>query len=85
MWEVLRACGEELLVPVGGLACWGGALLDLLFTDREGLVGDVEFEGCLGNSDCETIEFSEGHQQSAKIPHWTSERQTLAYSRDCFG
>jgi len=26
----------------------GAALLDLLFTNREGLVGDVESRGCLG-------------------------------------
>jgi len=28
----------------------GGALLDLLFTNREGLVGDVVIGGCLGLS-----------------------------------
>ena len=36
----------------------GGALLDLLFTDREGLVGDVKIQGCLGKNDCEMVEFS---------------------------
>ncbi|KAJ7428451.1 hypothetical protein WISP_01229 [Willisornis vidua] len=36
----------------------GGGLLDLLFTNREGLVGDVVVRGCLGHSDHETIEFS---------------------------
>ncbi|KAK4827898.1 LOW QUALITY PROTEIN: hypothetical protein QYF61_022321 [Mycteria americana] len=34
-----------------------GALLDLLFVNREGLVGDVMVGGCLGHSDHERIEF----------------------------
>ena len=36
----------------------GAALLDLLFTNREGLVGDVEVGGCLGQSDLDMVEFS---------------------------
>ena len=36
----------------------GDALLDLLFTKREGLVGDVVVGGCLGHSNHEMIEFS---------------------------
>ena len=35
----------------------GGASLDLLFTDREGLVGRVVVRGCLGLRDHEMIEF----------------------------
>jgi len=34
-----------------------GTLLDLLFENREGLVGDVMAGGCLGHSDHEMIEF----------------------------
>ena len=33
-----------------------GALLDLLFVNREGLMGDVMVGGCLGHSDHERIE-----------------------------
>ncbi|MCQ4179287.1 hypothetical protein FK518_27320 [Klebsiella pneumoniae] len=36
----------------------GGALIDLLFTNREGLVGDVKVGHCLGQSDHEIVEFS---------------------------
>ena len=36
----------------------GAAPLDLLFTNREGLVGDVEAGGCLGQSDHNMVEFS---------------------------
>ncbi|KAJ7427992.1 hypothetical protein WISP_02289 [Willisornis vidua] len=36
----------------------GGAPLDLLFTNREGLVGDVVVRGCLGHSDHEIIDIS---------------------------
>ena len=36
----------------------GAALLDLLFTNRECLVGDVEVGGCLGQSDHDVVQFS---------------------------
>lgn len=36
----------------------GGVSLDLLFTNREGLVGDVEIENCLWQSENEMVEFS---------------------------
>ncbi|XP_048785457.1 uncharacterized protein LOC125685961 [Lagopus muta] len=36
----------------------GGALLDLLFANKEGLVGDVKVGDCLGQSDHEIVEFS---------------------------
>ena len=36
----------------------GGALLDLLFTNSEGLVGDVKAGDCLGQSDHKILEFS---------------------------
>ena len=36
----------------------GAAPLDLLLANREGLVGDVEVRGCLGQSDHEMVEFS---------------------------
>ena len=46
----------------------GSASLDLLLTNREGLVGDVVVGGCLGHSDHEIIEFlvqsEEGGQQN---------------------
>lgn len=34
-----------------------GSLLDLLFVNKEGFVGDVIVEGCLGHSDNKEIEF----------------------------
>jgi len=36
----------------------GSALLELLFTNRGGLVGDVEVRTCPGQSDHEMVEFS---------------------------
>jgi len=52
-----------------------GALLDLLFANREGLVGDVMDEGQLGHSDHEMIDFSilgEVRRGLAELPPWTS-------------
>jgi len=34
-----------------------GALLDLLYSNREGLMGDAIVGGCLGHSDHEMVEF----------------------------
>ena len=63
----------------------GAALLDLLFTDREGLVGDVEVRGCLGRSDHNMVEFSilaGVRRGNAKLLPWASGGQTLNCSED---
>jgi len=48
----------HLMYPFFCLPCEEGALLDLLFTNREGLVGDVVVRGSLELSDHEMIEYS---------------------------
>ncbi|GAB0180032.1 hypothetical protein GRJ2_000468500 [Grus japonensis] len=35
-----------------------GAMLDLVLTNKEGLIGDVKLEGSLGCSDHEMVEFN---------------------------
>ena len=58
----------------------GGAPLDLLFTNREGLVGDVEVKSCLGHSDHKMVQFSvlsEVRRRQAKLLPWTSRGQNL--------
>ena len=60
-------------------------MLDLLFANRDGLVGDVVVGGCLGHSDHEIIEFSifgETRRNINKTFNWTSRGQTLAYFGD---
>ena len=49
---------ENFLTQLVGEPTRGGALLDLLFTNREGLVGGVMVGGRLGLSNHEMIEFS---------------------------
>jgi len=64
----------------------GGASLDLLFTNREGLVGDVVVEGHLWLSHHEMTEFlvrGEVKRGSAKPTPWTFRGQTLACSGCC--
>ena len=77
-------CAEEnFLTQLVSKPTWGGASLGLLFTNREGLVGDVVVGGCLGHSDHEMIEFSvhgEAKRGPAKPPPWTFGTQTLACS-----
>ncbi|XP_054053995.1 lymphocyte function-associated antigen 3 isoform X1 [Rissa tridactyla] len=49
---------DNFLTQMVGEPTRGGALLDLLFTNKEGLVGDVEVGGRLGLSDHEMVKFS---------------------------
>jgi len=52
-------CGEaKFLMQLVSEPTRGGASLDLLFTNREGLVGDVVVRGCLVLSDHEMVEVS---------------------------
>ena len=54
----------------------GAAPLDLLFTNREGLVGGVEVGGCHGQSDHDMVEFSilggvrRGNSKTATLDFW---------------
>ncbi|KAJ7423524.1 hypothetical protein WISP_33455 [Willisornis vidua] len=54
----LECIKDNFLLQLVNEPTRGGALLDLLFTNREGLVGDVVVRGCLGHSDYEIREFS---------------------------
>ncbi|RMC11936.1 hypothetical protein DUI87_11065 [Hirundo rustica rustica] len=58
----------------------GGTVLDL-FTNRDGLVGDVGVGGCLGQSDHKTIEFSILGEARRGI----NKTYTLAFQRADFG
>ena len=49
---------DNFLMQLGRESMGGAAPLDLLFTNREGLLGDVEVGSCLGQSDHEMVEFS---------------------------
>jgi len=57
----------------------GGASLDLLFINSEGLVGDVVVRGCLGLSGHEIIEFSvhgevmRGASKTTTMDFWRAE------------
>ena len=57
----------------------GAAPLDLLFRSREGLVGDVEVGGCLGQSDHDMVEFSilggvrRGNSKTATLDFWRAD------------
>ncbi|PKU31929.1 rna-directed dna polymerase from mobile element jockey- hypothetical protein [Limosa lapponica baueri] len=62
-----------------------GAMLDLLLTNEEGLVGNVKLKGSLGCSDHEMVEFKILRAvRRARLLPWTSGEQTLASSGICF-
>jgi len=58
----------------------GGALLDLLLTKKEELVGDVKVKGSPGCSNHEVAEFAILREASKT---WTSGEQVLACSQIC--
>ncbi|GAB0210231.1 hypothetical protein GRJ2_003488900 [Grus japonensis] len=58
-----------------------GAMLDLVLTNKEGLVGDVKLKGSLGCSDHEMVEFR--ILRAAKRAH--SKLTTLDFRRADFG
>jgi len=59
----------------------GGGSLYLLFTDREGLVGDVVVGGCLGLSDHEMTEFS----VQGEVKRGANKTTTVDFQRADFG
>jgi len=65
---------QMLREPTGG-----GTLLVLLFTNIEGLVGDVEVGRCLGQNDCKMVEFSildevrRGLSKTATLGFWRAD------------
>ncbi|PKU43055.1 rna-directed dna polymerase from mobile element jockey- hypothetical protein [Limosa lapponica baueri] len=54
----LECMEDNFLTQLVGEPTRGGTSLDLLFTNREGLVGDVVVRGSLGLSDHEMVKFS---------------------------
>ncbi|KAM9591477.1 uncharacterized protein ACIBXB_006274 [Morphnus guianensis] len=54
--KFLKHIEDNLLVQVLRELTRKGALLDLLFVNREGLMGEVVIGGCLGHSDHEVVE-----------------------------
>lgn len=56
-WKLLKFVGDNFLSQVVSEPTRKGALLDLLFVNREELMEDVMARGCLGHSDCEMLEF----------------------------
>ena len=54
----LECVGDNFLTQLVKEPTRGNKILDLLFVNREGLVGDVKVGGCLGHSDHEMLDFS---------------------------
>ena len=54
----LECVGDHFLTQLVREPTRGSNILDLLFVNREGLVGDVKVGGCLGQSGHEMLDFS---------------------------
>ncbi|KAK4826886.1 hypothetical protein QYF61_012074 [Mycteria americana] len=77
----LECVEENFLTQLVSEPTREGAPLDLLFVNREGLVGDVMVGGCLGQSDHEMIEFS----ILGEVRRGVSRTATLDFQRADFG
>ena len=65
-----------------------GALLDLILTNKEGLVGDVKVKGSLGCSDHEMVEFRilrAGRRLKSKLTALDFRRADSGLFRDLLG
>uniref|UniRef100_A0A8B9UU32 Reverse transcriptase domain-containing protein n=1 Tax=Anas zonorhyncha TaxID=75864 RepID=A0A8B9UU32_9AVES len=75
----LESVEDSFLTQLVSEPTRGGAPLDLLFTNREGLVGDVVVGNCLGQSDHEMVEFSilgearKGTSKTAVLDFWRAD------------
>ncbi|KAG6926229.1 hypothetical protein G0U57_012464, partial [Chelydra serpentina] len=68
--KLLESAGDNFLVQVLEELTRGRAPLDLLLTNREELVGEVEVGGNLGSSDHEMVAFrilTKGRKESSRI------------------
>ena len=72
--------GDNFLIRLVREPTKGGAPLDLLFTDREGLVGDVVGGNCLGHDDHDIREFL----ILAEVRKRITENTTLDFQRAHF-
>ncbi|GAB0210105.1 hypothetical protein GRJ2_003476300 [Grus japonensis] len=77
----LECAEDNFLTQLVSEPTRGGASLDLLFTNREGLVGDVVVRGCLGLSDHEMTEFS----ILGEVRRGISKTTTMDFRRADFG
>ena len=80
-WRFLECVGDNVLAQLVSEPTRAGAPLDLLFTNREGLVGNVVVGGCLGLSNHEMIEFS----VLGEVRKGVSKTTTLNFRRADFG
>ncbi|GAB0206404.1 hypothetical protein GRJ2_003106000 [Grus japonensis] len=78
---LLQCIDDNFLLQVIEEPMRRGAMLDLVLTNKEGLVGDVKFKGSLGCSDHEMVEFK--ILRAARRAH--SKLTTLDFSRADFG
>jgi len=77
----LECINDNFLLQVAGESTSRGAMLDLVLTNKEGLVGNVKLKGNLGCGDHEKSEFR--ILRAAKRVH--SKLTTLGFRRPDFG
>jgi len=77
----LECVEDNFLKQLVSVPTRGGASLDLLFTNREGLLGNVVVRGCLGLSDREMIEFF----VRGKVNRGAGKTTTMDFPRGDFG
>lgn len=79
--KFLESTDDNFLIQVMEEPMWKGVLLDLILTNKEGMVGDVKVGCSLGSSDHEIIEFNIMQGRKRAI----SKIETLDFMKANFG
>lgn len=82
----LKSINDNFLTQVTEAPMRRAALLDLILTNKEGLLGAVKVEGSLCCTDHDMVGFRigrGGRGQEAKLQAWSSEEQNLASAGIC--
>ncbi|GAB0208399.1 mitochondrial enolase superfamily member 1 [Grus japonensis] len=86
-WKFLKFVGDNFLSQVLSESTRKDALLDLLFVNREGLMGDVMVSDCLGHSAYEMVEFkivSVVRKKDSRVPTLDFRRANFKLFRELF-
>ncbi|GAB0181076.1 hypothetical protein GRJ2_000572900 [Grus japonensis] len=86
--KFLECIDDNFRLQVTEEAMRRGAILDLVFTNKEGLVGDVKLKGSLGCSDHKMVEFKilrATRSVHSKLTTLDFRRADIGLFRDLFG
>ncbi|GAB0189120.1 hypothetical protein GRJ2_001377300 [Grus japonensis] len=83
--KFLECVDDNFLMQVIEEPMRRGAMLDIVLTNKEGLVGDVKLKGSLGCSDHEMVDFRAARRAHSKLTTLDFRRADFGLFRDLLG